>query len=89
MCKYYKYTNVYRYTILGLEQTDNSQDLGNVSALPSKCVLLLGKQKRNIFMYFYVCIHPCIFVGLIFCEYIYVYIHLYVRKVIHGVLIYL
>lgn len=36
------------YTILGLEQTDNSQDLSNITALPSKCVLLLGKEKEGI-----------------------------------------
>lgn len=36
------------YTILGLEQTDNSQDLGVVTELPSKCVLLLGREKEGI-----------------------------------------
>ena len=36
------------YTILGLEQTDNSRDLGEVTDLPSKCVLLLGREKEGI-----------------------------------------
>ena len=36
------------YTILGLEQTDNSNILGETSHLPSKCVLLLGREKEGI-----------------------------------------
>ena len=36
------------YTILGLEQTDNSNILGETSQLPSKCVLLLGREKEGI-----------------------------------------
>ena len=36
------------YTILGLEQTDNSNILGETSDLPSKCVLLLGREKEGI-----------------------------------------
>ena len=36
------------YSILGLEQTDNSRDLGEVTDLPSKCVLLLGREKEGI-----------------------------------------
>ena len=36
------------YTILGLEQTDSSIDLGCVTEMPSKCVLLLGREKEGI-----------------------------------------
>ena len=36
------------YTILGLEQTDSSRNLGEVSDLPGKCVLLLGREKEGI-----------------------------------------
>lgn len=36
------------YTILGLEQTDSSIDLGCVTVMPSKCVLLLGREKEGI-----------------------------------------
>ena len=31
-----------------LEQTDNSMDLGESTELPSKCVLLLGREKEGI-----------------------------------------
>ena len=36
------------FTILGLEQTDNSMNLGESTELPSKCVLLLGREKEGI-----------------------------------------
>jgi tRNA(Leu) C34 or U34 (ribose-2'-O)-methylase TrmL len=36
------------YVILGLEQTDKSENLATAAALPSRCVLLLGKEKEGI-----------------------------------------
>ena len=45
--KYLEYQKTNGYTILGLEQTVNSKML-NSYEFPSKCILLLGKEKEGI-----------------------------------------